>query len=605
MYRSRLIGGLAAATVSLGATPAALAERIAPITVTATRTAQTADESLASVTVIDREEIERSQSTGMTELLGRQPGVEFTRNGGRGTNASIFLRGTESDHVLVLIDGVEIGSATTGTAAFEDLPLANVERIEIVRGPRSSLYGSGAIGGVIQIFTRGGEGPHASAGIGSNDRRNGSAGYGIKSGGTSFSVNVAAEETDGIDARENDCTFCADEPDDDGYENQSVNVRASQDISDAVTISGSLLAADSEVEYDGNFQNRTEGEQRVYAAQVDARPTDNWDARFQVSRSEDNSDNFLDRQRANTFDTTRDAFSWQNTVTLGSTQIVSLGVDAKSTNIDSNLAFAEDERDTVGAYAQHQWTGGDWNTEISLRGEDYDDFEDPTTGSFAVGYRFTGGLQAFASYATAFRAPTFNELYFPGFGNADLEPEESRTIEAGLRGRHEALRWETTVYRTEVDQLIATTSAGGRFFPDNIEEARIQGIEVIVGVTTDEWDGNISLDLKDAENTETGNELPRRAGIGIKGGLTRDFGAWSVGSDVTVQGERFDDTANTTPLDAYALIDLRARWDLARDWTARLKIENLADTDYTLADTYNTRGRTVMAEIAWHPNSTD
>ena len=605
MYRNCLIGGLAATTLSLVATPTALAESVAPVTVTATRTAQTADESLSSVTVIDRAEIERSQSASMAELLGRQPGVEFTRNGGLGTNSSIYMRGTESDHVLVLVDGVEVGSATSGTTAFEDLPLANVERIEIVRGPRSSLYGSGAIGGVIQIFTREGEGAHASVGAGSNDRRKGSVGYGINSGGTSFSVNVAAEETDGIDARENDCTFCADEPDDDGYENQSINVRASQDISDAVTISGSLLAADSEVEYDGNFQNRTEGEQRVYALQLDARPTDNWDARLQVSRSEDDSDNFLDQQPANTFDTTRDALSWQNTVTLGSTQIVSLGLDAESTEIDSNLSYPEDERDTVGAYVQHQWTGRDWNTEISLRGEDYDDFEDPTTGSIAAGYRLSEGLQAFASYGTAFRAPTFNELYFPGFGNADLEPEKSRTVEAGLRGRHEALRWETTVYRTEVDELIATTSSGGLFFPDNIEQARIQGLEVTVGVTTNDWDGNVTLDLKDAENTETGNELPRRSEIGIKGGLTRDFGDWSVGSDVSLQGERFDDTANTTPLDAYALIDLRASWDFARDWTARLKVENLADTDYTLADTYNTRGRTALAEVAWRPGSTD
>lgn len=604
MYRHCLIGGVVAALSAISL-PALAAETIAPVTVTATRSAETANESLSSVTVVHREDIERSQTSSMGELLSRQPGVEFTRNGGRGTNSSIFLRGTESDHVLVLVDGVEVGSATTGTASFEDLPLANVERIEIVRGPRSSLYGSRAIGGVIQIFTRDGEGGHATVGAGSHYRRQGSAGYGSKSGGTSFSVNVSAEETDGIDTRENDCMFCADEPDDDGYENQSVNARISQDIGEAITVSGRILATDSEVEFDGNSQNRTESQQRVYSGRVDARVTGNWSTRVQLSRSTDDSDNFLNRQPANTFDTTRDAFAWQNEITVGTSQIVTLGLDTESVEVDSNLTFAEEERDVTGAYIQHQWSGQAWNSEVSLRGEDYDNFDDPTTGSIALGYRFNDSVQAFASYGTAFRAPTFNELYFPGFGNDDLEPEESRTIEAGLRGRYQALRWETTAYRTEIDELIDTVSVGGQFAPENVDEARIQGVEFIVGVTTDEWDGNVSIDLKDAENTETGQELSRRAEIGLKGGLTRDFGDWSIGTDVTVQGERFDDAANTVPLDAYALVDLRASWDFARDWTARLKVANVGDTDYTLADTYNTLGRTALLEVAWRPGSAE
>lgn len=604
MYRHCLIGGIAAAFSAISVSALA-ADTIAPVTVTATRSAESANESLSSVTVVDREEIERSQTSSMGELLSRQPGVEFTRNGGRGTSSSIFLRGTESDHVLVLVDGVEVGSATTGTASFEDLPLANVERIEIVRGPRSSLYGSRAIGGVIQIFTREGEGGHATVGAGTHERRQGSAGYGSKSGGTSFSVNVSAEETDGIDARENDCTFCADEPDDDGYENQSVNARISQDIGEAVTVSGRILATDSEVEYDGSFQNRTESQQRIYSGRVDARLTGNWNTRVQLSRSTDESDNFLNRQPANTFDTIRDSFGWQNEITIGTSQIVTLGLDAESVEVDSNLTFAEDERDVTGVYAQHQWTGHAWSSEVSLRGEDYDNFDDPTTGSLALGYRFSDSVQAFASYGTAFRAPTFNELYFPGFGNADLEPEESRTIEAGLRGRYQAMRWEATAYRTEIDELIDTVFSGGLFAPENVDEARIQGLEFSVGVATDQWDGNVSVDLKDAENTETGQELARRAEIGLKGGLTRDFGDWSIGTDVTVQGERFDDAANTVPLDAYALIDLRASWDFARDWSARVKIANVGDTDYTLADTYNTLGRTALLEVAWRPGSAD
>lgn len=605
-FRLSLISTATVAVLAAGAFPAAhAAQTVAPVTVTATRTAQTADESLSSVSVITREEIERSQATSMSELLSREPGVEFTRSGGRGTNSSIFLRGTESDHVLVLVDGVEVGSATTGTAAFEDLPLANVERIEIVRGPRSSLYGSRAIGGVIQIFTRDGEGGHASVSAGSNDLRKGSAGYGFKSGGTSVSINVAAEETDGIDARENDCAFCADEPDDDGYESRSVNISASQEIGDRVTVSGRVLAADSEAEFDGSFQNSAESEQRIYSARVDAQMTSSWSGRVQLSHSEDNSDNFIDGQPASTFNTTRDAFSLQNEITVGTSQVVSLGLDAETTDIESSNTYAVDSRDTAGIYAQHQWVGEAWNTEVSIRREDYDAFEDPVTGSVAVGYSVMPAVQAFASYGTAFRAPTFNELYFPGFGNPNLEPEESRSAELGLRGSPGALRWETALYSTEIDQLIVNAVGPGGLAPRNVEQARITGVEVIIGVATERWDGDVSLDLKDTENLDTGAELPRRAQFGLEGSLTRRIGEWSVGADVQVRGERFDDTANTVPLDAYGLVDLRASWHFAKDWTTRFRLANVTDTDYALADTYNTAGRTWMLEVAWRPGSTD
>lgn len=586
-----------------------------PVVVTATRTAQTADASLSSVSVITRADIERTQATTLPELLGRVQGIEFTQSGGRGKTSSLFMRGTNSDQIIVLIDGVRVGSATLGTTAFEGLPLENVERIEVVRGPRSSLYGADALGGVIQIFTRDSDAPRASVAAGSHDYRRLSTGYGTGGEAGGYSIDFSAEETDGFDARENDCAICADEPDDDGFESTNISMRGNRRLTADLEIAGSLLVADSENEFDGSFQNAGEQQQTVASARLDWSISAAWQSRFTLGRSSDDTDNLLDGTQVSEFDTTRTNLGWQNDVLAGDAQVVTAGIDVLRDEIDSDSDFEVTERETVGIFVQHQWTGMRWDTQASLRRELFDEgfddpgpsgdeFDDQTTGSLAAAYRINDSLRGFASLGTAFKAPSFNQLFFPGFGNPDLDPEQSETVELGLRGNASAATWEVTAYRTEVDDLIATVEVAPFIFePQNVDEARIQGVEVAVDAAWGAWRGSLNADFKDPEDRQTGNQLPRRAKHNFRGSLTRSIGPWSLGADVTVQGERFDDAANTVRLDSYALIDLRASWRFAPDWRASAKVNNAGNTDYELVDTFETDERNLLVQVDWRPGT--
>ncbi|HPY40780.1 MAG TPA: TonB-dependent receptor plug domain-containing protein, partial [Thiolinea sp.] len=246
------------------------------IIITAGRKAQTADETLAPVTVITRKEIEKTQAGSVAEVLQQTPGLSLTSSGYMGKQTSVHLRGTNDSHVLVLIDGIKVGSATLGTTPLELLPLAQVERIEVVRGPRSSLYGSEAIGGVIQIFTRKGSGtkgiqPNASVSYGSFNTAKANVGLSAGSGeGAWFNLNAATERTDGINAQDYYTTYLPDfstakvyEKDKDGYKNNSISLRAGNRFENGISAEAGVLQAQGESEFDGQYQNENHFKQQV------------------------------------------------------------------------------------------------------------------------------------------------------------------------------------------------------------------------------------------------------------------------------------------------------------------------------------------------------
>ena len=595
---------LVSTTVSVAETPTSLS----PVVVTATRTAQSVDETLASVTVITREEIERKQATSVPDLLRGIAGVSFAINGGPGQNSSLFLRGAESDQVTVLIDGVKIGSATVGLAPFQNLPVETIERIEIVRGPQSSLYGSEAIGGVIQIFTRRGGGeitPFFSVGGGADDTWTATAG--VSGGGDNgwFNVTATTLDTDAFNAC--DGSFTAGcftiEPDEDGYDNTSIQARGGYRFSNQLEAELFALRSRGDHEFDGVFSNESSYMSRLLGGKVIFSPSEWWQLTLNGGRSWDNSVNFKDGIRSSHFKTRRDSVSLQNDLTLTDSGLLTVGADYQNDEINSSNAYTEDTRDNTGLFAQYQHRGTRFDGRVAVRHDDNEQFGNQTTGSVAVGIKLTSALRVTASHGTAFKAPTFNELYFPLFGNPNLDPEESSSTELGLYGKHEAANWSLNLFRTRIEELISFDAV--TFTPVNVDDARILGLEAALSTNIKGWAVATNLTFLDPENrsrgANNGNVLPRRARQSLRIDLDKTAGRFSYGSTLIAANKRYDDLANNQTLGGFVTVDLRGEYQLSEQWRLQARVENLLDKDYETADRFNQPERGLYLTLRYQP----
>lgn len=581
-----------------------------PIIITATRVAQTADETLAPVTVITREDIERRQVRSVPEALRTVPGLSLANSGGPGKLTSVFLRGTEADHVLVLIDGIKVGSATAGTTAFQDIPIDQIERIEIVRGPRSSLYGSEAIGGVIQIFTRRGEGPPApffSATGGSHSTFGATAGFSGSTENASYHASVRSFDTEGINACRGSpsfstgCGLAAPDPDRDGYRNVGGNLSLAYRFETGAEFDVHWLRARGENEFDGSFTDESKTLQETYGTRVRFAPAAFWDVGLRAGRSRDESDGLLDGTFKNRFATRRDTVSWQNDFLVGN-QVATIGADYHREQVESSTAFAVTERDNSAVFGQYQVAAGAQRVELSLRRDDNEQFGEHTTGGAAWAYDFSDGPRLRLSYGTAFRAPTFNELFFPGFSNPDLRPEESESVEIGLVGRRQRFDWSVSLFKTDVENLIGLDPT---FTPINVDSARIRGLETALAIPWHAWTVTASLTLLDAESRSPdatlGNDLPRRAHRILDLDLRRDFARYRLGLALHAEGPRFDDLANERRVGGFALVDLRGEYDLTESWSLQAQVSNLFDKDYETIMFFNQPGRELFVTLRYDP----
>ena len=579
------------------------------VVVTATRTQVAVQDSLLPVQVIDREEIERSQARSLQDLLKGRAGIGMSNQGGLGKLTTVNIRGTESDHVLVLVDGIRIGSATAGLAMFQDLPIDQIERVEIVRGPRSSLYGSEAIGGVIQIFTvRGGTGlqKNLRLGGGSNNLREAGGGFSYRGDRAWVSAQAAYQETDGINACRGTAAgwgagCYADEPDDDGYRNLSVNLRGGVNITDSVEVEAHFLNADSFNEFDGSIYggNESDNLQQVLGGRLGWTPSQRIKVTAQVGRALDESDSYYadasagTRDFVGTFDTRRDTASVQGDFSFGEKQLISVGGDWQQDDITSTTAFDADSRDNTGVFVEYQGTFGTQQLQASVRNDDNQQFGNHTTGSVGWGMAFGSGFKLNASYGTGFKAPTFNDLYYPFFGNPDLEPESSKSLNVGLAQYANAWNWTFNVYETRVDDLISYDAA--IFLPNNIETARIRGAELTGAMSLAGWDLAAQISHTDPRNRTDGynhgNVLARRARDTARIDVDRDFGEFRFGITANGASHRFDDAANSVRLAGYGTLDLRVEYALHRDWTLQARATNVFDRDYETIAWYNQPGR--------------
>ncbi|MEN1957112.1 TonB-dependent vitamin B12 receptor [Luteimonas changyuni] len=603
--------------VAFALSPAAMASGAMQATdldeviVTGTRTEVALADSLVPAQVIDRDEIERSQATSLQELLRGRAGINLTNSGGLGKQSSLFLRGTNSAHTLVLVDGMRINTADLGMATLQDLPLEQIERIEIVRGPQSSLYGADAIGGVIQIFTRRNRGdfqPHFRVGGGSNGLREAAGGFGGSGERGWFGADVAYQRTDGIDSCRGSGTLftgCfADEPDRDGYRNQSLSLRGGYALSDTLAIEGSALRADGENQYDG-YYNYSETRQQVVGGKLRYTPSDRFDLTVSAGRSDNESDNYSDSTYLGSAESHRDSASAQADFGLAEGHLLSAGVDWSKDTLDgSTTEYTVDSRDNTGVFMQYQGRLGSQSFQASLRNDDNEQFGSHATGSLGWGLSFGSGFKLTASYGTAFKAPTFSDLYDPWSGVPTLDPEESRSANIGLAQYGDGWHWSLDAYQTRIDDLITYDSS--TWMMAQVEEARITGAELTGAIELAGWNLAAQLSHTDPRNRTGGssqydNLLARRARNTGRVDVDRAFGAIRIGATLNGSGARYDDAANAVRLSGYATTDLRMEYAFNNAWSLLARASNVFDREYETVSWYRQPGREYGLALRYQP----
>ena len=566
------------------------------LVVTPSRMTEPLGDALASVSVITREDIELAVVQDLFELLRLQPGVDIVRTGGPGGQTSVFLRGSNSNHVLVLIDGVRVSSSNTGAYSWEQLPVNQLERIEIVRGPRGSIYGSDSIGGVIQVFTRSSPDPYTRLTGGSYGTVEFDGGLGYEGERTRLSVNAGYRNVDGFSAQNPDGFSY--HPDDDGFKGFNLGIKASADA-DYGSWHFNLLALDNESEFD---QGVSDANQLVTSLEFRASFSPDW--QYQLLGGYVNDELESDFEFFTTdFQSNRFNFSWQNQLATGELGDLSFGLDYYHEKGKSQYSWDESRYNT-GLFASYDQYFSSLHLQIGGRIDDNSRFGTEFTGQVAAGYVFGDSWQLTGSYGSAFRGPNLSEQFSPGFGglfagNPDLEPESSTSGEIALRWRHDtAGSFSAAVYRTRVEDLIAFN--GINFQAINIAQARLEGLELDYSVAWDAWLLNANTTFQNTEDQSTGESLLRRPDE--KGSITLDYkfsnGSW-LGLEWFVSGKRND--FGGIVLDGYSLLNLRAGWLITPSWRLEFRGDNLLDEDYEPAFGFNSPGRSYYVSLAWMP----
>jgi len=584
-----------------------IVETLSPITVTATRTEQASQ--LVSTTVIKRADIERLQLNSVEEALRGIAGVNITSNGGLGKATSVFMRGTNSDHVLVLIDGVRVGSATTGTTAFQDLPLSEIDNIEVVRGAKSSLYGSEAIGGVIHIHTRTGAKngftPVLTASIGSHNRYRASIGAAGKDEKSWYNLNATHEQSQGFNSCDSGLKYgCfANQLDHDGFNNHSGSLRLGHRFSERLLVEFNSLYTHGYNEFDGGAQNQERFSQQVIGGQVKFKATDFWNLTVKAGESRDRAKNKLDGVYKTSFNTARLSVSAQNDFTLAENNMLSLGYDYLSDEVKSSTQYVQTKRDNHAGFAQYQGRYQDHQLLLGGRFDHNQQFGDHTTWNAGYGYHFLDAFDISASYATAYKAPTFNQLYYPGFGSASLTAEKSKNYETGISGKHDWGNWAVNFYQIDIKDLIAFDST---FTPKNISSARIRGMDITASTQLAGFNLQSNLSLLDPRSKETGANagklLPRRAQQTFRLDVDKRIDDVSAGASLRAEGRRFDDLANTRRVAGFVTLDLRAEYTLLKQLTLQAKVNNILNKQYQTVAGYNSDDLNLFFTLRYTPN---
>ncbi|OLO11532.1 hypothetical protein BTW10_09160 [Chromohalobacter japonicus] len=588
------------ALVMAGSAQAQGDQRLSDLQITANRLPQSQSDVLASTTIIDRDDIERSQAGSIIELLQGRAGIEIAQSGPPGTTSSLFMRGTNSNHTLVLIDGVRINSAASsnGASSLEFLSTDMIERIEIVRGPRAAAYGSDAIGGVIQIFTRnGGEDAQAELNLRAGEDGFGKQSAYVATGNAETRINATLfhRDGDGFNATEADISG-----EDDGFESTGAQVGLSHRFSDTVKGSFRALRQDFDSDYDSNGDSgyTSEGYQQSFSGNLDMELEPDWNMRLTAGHFDERRDNRNARGRQTLAKTKRDELGLQHTFTHEN-GIDSFGVDYRHDSIDYDSIFdsiTRDSRDNYGVYGMMQREYGRHQLSGSLRYDDDSLFGNKTTGNIAYAYQLTTYQQLGASYGTAYKAPTLYQLYsaspYGDYGNRDLDGEKSKSTELFWSYQRDGWHGRVSLFENRIDDLLNTALGNdGIYRYYNVDKARIRGVEISGGWTQGGLSLNASLTRQDPENRETGDQLARRAELYGRIDADYRYHAVSVGMTLRASQERPDSDYSDTTTAGYGVVDLRTSWQVTPMVELSAKVENAFDKEYQLVDGYNTQDR--------------
>lgn len=577
------------------------------VVVTATRIPTPLDEVIVPVVLIERAEVERSVANDAAELLRFHAGFDLSRTGGPGQPTGLFLRGAESNHTLVLVDGVRINPGTIGFAPLQNLSTDMIERIEVVKGPRSSLWGSDAIGGVVNVVTRRGsrDGWSTELGYGAYDTRKASLNGGLDVGSaSSLDVGLAWLESEGFPTRTTDDT-------DRGFENFTGTVQWRSQLGPA-ELALRHWRAEGTSEYsdffltpvDQDFENAaTSAELRWPVAAIGG-----GQARVALSHLDDSIDqnqsaDFLETDR----DTVEAQFDWQ------AAGLHTPGVGASYSSEDAaSESFGQgfDERtDWWSAYVQDRIAAGPHQALLAVGYVDHETAGSEVTWNAEYGYAIDARTRVFALAARGFRAPDATDRY--GFGgNPDLEPERSLHYEAGLRralGRNDAASLEVSAFQSDVDDLIDFTVTSLDPFDGenrNVARARTRGVEAAWSYVRDAWQARVEAIYQDPRDLDDDSRLLRRARESLTVSLARQLGPVLLGVDVLATGDRKDfGVPEDVTLDSYVLANLTAQWQVTRTLRIAARLENALDEDYELANTFNTPGRGLYVTVRYAPPS--
>ncbi|MGH8197233.1 MAG: TonB-dependent receptor domain-containing protein [Steroidobacteraceae bacterium] len=568
---------------------------IEPVVVTATRTEIPANQALSSIDLIGGDELLRHPASDLGDALRLRAGIEVARLGGAGQQTSLFLRGTESNHVLVLIDGLRINPGTIGSAAIQNIAPELVERVEIVKGPRSTLYGSEALGGVINVITRRGaaSGSSVQAGFGRYDTRSASlaASIGGVRGDASFGVSWL--DSTGFPTRTGD-------PTDRGYENRSFTAAGRADVG-PLELGVRAWHAAGTSEYSDFFVTPVDQdfENSALALTAEFAPSASWDSRLMVGHA---LDDLEQNQSPDFLNTRRWTIDWQNDFAVSGRQTLTTGLLWQDESADAesfSLPYGA-ETATSQFYFQDQAAFGPHRLLVAAAYTDHETFGGHATWNAEYGFAIGERALVTAAAGTAFRAPDATDLF--GFGgNPELDPEESRSYELSYRQRiGDRQSMTLTAFRNEIDDLIEFVVLDFDTFEGenrNVERARIDGLEAAWRYDGERWAARATATLQDPRDLITNQRLLRRAQENFTLGVLRRIGSHRFAVDLLYAGDRKDFGFPPMRMPAYWLANLSASIAFSERWTLLARMENLFDEDYELASGFNTMGRSLFVAL--------